>query len=338
MIRPRLRRDGEPVAAALATVAGIAALLAAAFAVLGHEFATGWQPLIVLAAFAHQLMWAAPLAVVLFAVVRRWFATAAAVVVLLLAAVTQAPLYAGADVAAGGDPLTVLQANLRVGSADPVALVRLVLAHRVDVLMTEELTPTERDRLVAAGLATALPHRFDASLAGGGGGLAIWSRYPMTPQRNLAGFELGVLQAVVHPDVRSSITVIAAHLLPPYPYPSVEWSREMRRLGGVMRAAADGAAPVVLAGDLNATTDHAQFRELLTLGYDDAVEHCGAGYLPTYPTDRFFPPVIAIDHVLSRGAPARNAVTLDLPGSDHRALLVHLRAMTSATAHAKVDP
>lgn len=322
MIRPRLRREGDSLGAVVATLAGGIALLAAAVAVLAHEFASSWQPLIVLAAFAHQTMWAAPLAVLLLVSVRRWYATGAAAVVLLLAIATQAPLYAGSDVPASGASLTVLQADLQVGSADPDALVRMVVDHRVDVLMTEELTPAERDRLVGAGLATALPHRFDAALAGGGGGLAIWSRYPLTPQHNFGGFELGVLQAVVHPDAAPPITVIAVHLLPPYPYPSGEWSREMDRLRPILENA---APPAVVAGDFNATTDHAQFRDLLTRGWRDAAEYLGAGYLPTYPTDRWFPPVIAIDHVLSRGVPARDVATLALPGSDHRALLVHLR-------------
>ena len=54
-------------------------------------------------------------------------------------------------------------------------------------------------------------------------------------------------------------------------------------------------------------------------------EQSGAGYLASYPTDRWFPPVIAIDHVLTNHASATSASTLSLPGSDHRGLLVHVR-------------
>jgi endonuclease/exonuclease/phosphatase (EEP) superfamily protein YafD len=81
---------------------------------------------------------------------------------------------------------------------------------------------------------------------------------------------------------------------------------------------------VVVAGDFNATVDHAQFRDLLDHGYADAAESSGAGYLPTYPTDRWYGPLIGIDHVLFRGMQADSADTYDLPGSDHRAVLARL--------------
>jgi endonuclease/exonuclease/phosphatase (EEP) superfamily protein YafD len=81
---------------------------------------------------------------------------------------------------------------------------------------------------------------------------------------------------------------------------------------------------VVVAGDFNATVDHAQFRDLLDHGYSDAAEQSGAGYLPTYPNDRWYGPLIGIDHVLVRGMRAGSVDTYGLPGSDHRALLARL--------------
>lgn len=47
-----------------------------------------------------------------------------------------------------------------------------------------------------------------------------------------------------------------------------------------------------------------QFRDLLTDGYHDAVEQTGSGFAPTYPSDTWFPPVITIDHALTRNAVA----------------------------------
>jgi endonuclease/exonuclease/phosphatase (EEP) superfamily protein YafD len=113
-------------------------------------------------------------------------------------------------------------------------------------------------------------------------------------------------------------------LVPPYPYESFVWRTEIARLHTLLdRLSSDG--PVAVAGDFNATTDHAQFRALLDPGYRDAADEAGAGYLPTYPNDRWYGPVIGIDHVLIRGGlSATSAATLDLPGSDHRALLVGL--------------
>jgi endonuclease/exonuclease/phosphatase (EEP) superfamily protein YafD len=77
-------------------------------------------------------------------------------------------------------------------------------------------------------------------------------------------------------------TAVAVHLLPPYPYPSGEWRSEISGLHTLLAALT--AAEVVVAGDFNATVDHAQFR----------------------------------------GLRAGSAHTFDLPGPDHRALLAQL--------------
>ena len=39
---------------------------------------------------------------------------------------------------------------------------------------------------------------------------------------------------------------------------------------------------MILAGDFNATADHAQFRQLLKLGYRDAATEAGRGLIPTW--------------------------------------------------------
>lgn len=81
---------------------------------------------------------------------------------------------------------------------------------------------------------------------------------------------------------------------------------------------------MLAAGDFNATTDHVQFRDLLEHGYGDPAAQAGAGYPARYPTDRWFGPLIAIDHVLTRRAVATSVSTVALPGSDHRGLLVQV--------------
>jgi endonuclease/exonuclease/phosphatase (EEP) superfamily protein YafD len=111
------------------------------------------------------------------------------------------------------------------------------------------------------------------------------------------------------------------HLSAPYAQPVVLWRNEIADLHNVLAGLSSRAA-VLVAGDFNATVDHAQFRDLLSDGYRDAAEQAGAGYLPTYPTDRWWGPIIGIDHVLTRGAVADSAATYSLPRSDHRALLV----------------
>ena len=46
----------------------------------------------------------------------------------------------------------------------------------------------------------------------------------------------------------------------------------------------------------------------------------------THPSDIVAPPVFAVDHILTRGYVATSLRTLQVPGSDHRALLVQLVA------------
>jgi endonuclease/exonuclease/phosphatase (EEP) superfamily protein YafD len=301
----------------------VATTLVAVVALAAHQLATPWQPAIVLAAVSHQLMWTAPVAVLLALAARRRATLAVALLSAMLVLAVEVPPRLGSTPAAEGAPMTVLQANLRVGSAEPAALVSQVRRQQVVVLATDELTIAEQQRLVGAGLARLLPYRFTAPLAEGGGGLGIWSRYPLADGQNLPGYELGVLSArVAVPG--GAVTFVAVHLLPPYPYPSHIWRTEIRRLKGFLDRQPTGPA-VLVAGDFNATTDHAQFRALLTHGYTDAAEQVGAGYLPTYPDDRWYGPVLGIDHVLVRGrATATSVRTLGLPGSDHRGLLVGL--------------
>ena len=171
-------------------------------------------------------------------------------------------------------------------------------------------------------MSATLPYRFDAA-SPGGGGLAIWSRYPLSDETNYPGYRLGVLRARVTLPSGQTPTVYAVHLLPPYPYASRTWVTEIGRLRTLL--AGEAAKQVVVAGDFNATPDVAQFRRLSSHGYADAADQSGAGYLASYPTDRaLVPPLIAIDHVLTRGGVATEASTVALPGSDHRGLLVHL--------------
>lgn len=76
------------------------------------------------------------------------------------------------------------------------------------------------------------------------------------------------------------------------------------------------AGTVVAAGDFNSTRDMAQFRRILDSGYH------GAGvFTPTYPADSALPPVLGIDHILTRNGSPGRTWTADIPGSDHRAVL-----------------
>jgi endonuclease/exonuclease/phosphatase family metal-dependent hydrolase len=82
----------------------------------------------------------------------------------------------------------------------------------------------------------------------------------------------------------------------------------------------------VLAGDFNATLDHAELRRLLDRGYRDAAEQAGVALRPTWPGDRaLIPTVVTIDHVLAdRRIRVVSVRTVAIPGSDHRGVLADL--------------
>jgi endonuclease/exonuclease/phosphatase family metal-dependent hydrolase len=98
------------------------------------------------------------------------------------------------------------------------------------------------------------------------------------------------------------------------------------------QAAALREGPLVMAGDFNATLDHAPMRSLLGLGLSDAARQSNAGWQPTWPggdnPDHELPlgvQVMAIDHVLvSRQLSAISTSTYSVFDSDHLALVARL--------------
>lgn len=192
------------------------------------------------------------------------------------------------------------------------------------------MTPAAVERFEQVGINETFAHSL-LMPAPGAGGIGIWSRYRLTAlsapklwRVKMPGARLRV------PGVRFDPLVASVHVMSPVA--GDENTVEDWRLG--MASAkeqltffgrvADPAA-VIIGGDYNSTPDLRQFRDLLTDGYHDAVEQTGAGFAPTYPSNRWFPPVITIDHVLTRNAAAESIRTVDIPGSDHRALLTTIR-------------
>lgn len=309
----------------LAVVVGVIGLLA-------RSAEWSWQPLIVAAALFPYLTAAAALGGVVLAARRAWAGPATAALLAVIAAVVIIPYYvASAPQVRDGRSLIVLQANLRWGGADPGKLVAEVRTEHADVVTVEELTADELAGLTRAGLSRRLPFHFAVPSAGAAG-TGIWSRYPLTATRRHGRFTFELLTARITAPGAAAIQLIAVHLLPPWPYPASTWLREMHRLHRLLAAQPPGV-PVVVSGDFNATIDHAQFRGLLTGGYQDGADQAGAGILPTYPTDRLIPPLLAIDHILTRTVDVTNLRILALPGSDHRALLAHLIVPTASHPH-----
>ena len=121
-------------------------------------------------------------------------------------------------------------------------------------------------------------------------------------------------------------TVVVAHMSSPWPQPIDRWRSDLDRLPVTLLEVAEQSSggSVIVAGDLNSTTDMRPFRGLLRNGYRDAAEQSGAGIVPTFPADWRLPPFIAIDHILTRSCTATSLRTIKIAGSDHRGLAATL--------------
>ena len=225
--------------------------------------------------------------------------------------------------------VTVMSANTLHGQADPNALVATVTARGVDVLALQELTAGSIDALSAAGLDRVLPYR-SIAVQPGGTDVGLWSRYPLTDPHMPTGFTVNPVQARITVGGHQ-VSVIAFHSQAPVSERTTQaWQSDLRRLADIMRTA---GASTVVAGDFNATRDHLQFHDLLAAGYTDSGSDAGAGLLRTYPADRFWGPLVGIDHVLVGADLVGVAVgTVAQPGSDHRAVVAAVAPRDAAAA------
>ncbi|KAA0024669.1 endonuclease/exonuclease/phosphatase family protein [Antrihabitans cavernicola] len=306
---------GTLLIAALGTVLIGAALVGIA----AHAIDSRRQLLLVAAALTPPLLVLAPVGAIVFAVGGQWLGVAAGILVSAMGAATQWPLYrAKKPVSQGSTEVVLLQANLFIGNADAAALVARVDNVEADILTICELTEEGLQRLIAAGLCQRLPHSY-VSTAPGGRGTGIWSRYPLTEQHRYDGFETEMLSARVDAPEWRSPSVFAVHPQPPWPLHPETWLREMGLLRTIFDAVPDDR-PVLVGGDFNATYDHKPYRALLDDRYSDAAIATGAGIQPTYAADTWYPPIIAIDHILTSDATALVVRAVDLPGSDHRGI------------------
>jgi endonuclease/exonuclease/phosphatase family metal-dependent hydrolase len=227
--------------------------------------------------------------------------------------------------AAAGLPLRVLTANLLVGRAAEARVVSLARSTAADVLFLQELTDDAVTRLKRAGLGELLPYEMTDVEGDSPRGCGIYARYPLSEGLAVAPPSLAQPTAELGLPSGRSVHLVCVHVRPPSPawsrHAAADWRRELSLLPP------PGDSPVILAGDFNATVDHAQFRRLLRRGYADAASQAGRGLMATWgPEPGGRPALLAIDHVLvDPRCAVRAASAHRLPGSDHRAVYAELR-------------
>jgi endonuclease/exonuclease/phosphatase (EEP) superfamily protein YafD len=255
-------------------------------------------------------------------VLRRWAAAALALLSTVVFAFVVVPRVVAGGAGAGSGPhLRVLTVNMRVGGADPAAVVDLVRRHEVDLLALQEYTPEARDALESAGLGRLLPQAARYPRPGVIGS-ALYARVPLRDDglRVHRASNFGQARAVLAAPGAAPVAVESAHpCAPAGRYADACWAADQAD----QPTAGDGK-PRLLLGDFNATLDHAPLRALVATGYRDAADATGEGLTPTWPYDKVFPR-ITIDHVLcGHGIGVTGYAVYPVPNTDHRAVFADL--------------
>ena len=237
---------------------------------------------------------------------------------------------------AAGPVLRVVTANLLFGRAAAGAVAELACRTRADVLFVQELTGDAAAGLARAGLGDLLPYQVTQPVPHARCG--IYARYPLRGGPPAAPVPAARCTARLDLPSGQSVQLACVHAAPPKPPWSpgatARWRSQLSALP------APGDSPWILAGDFNATLDHAQFRRLLRRGYVDAASQVGNGLSPTWgprPGRRLT--LLAIDHVLTDQRCAVLTTSAHwLTGSDHRALYAELRLPAPHTRRDQAPP
>jgi endonuclease/exonuclease/phosphatase (EEP) superfamily protein YafD len=224
----------------------------------------------------------------------------------------------------GGTTLKVLSFNVDQGGADITDLAAEIRSARPDVVVMPESGESFAGRLQAA--IPSLHYRSHVVQQPGEGdvhGVTVLTAAHLgdvtsteieqgqfDPWVTITGGDLG------------KVRIVAVHSSAPTWGKIQNWPVELKSL---QQWCGQTSTPTIIAGDFNASEDHLEFRQG-TAGCEDAGTVTGHGLIATWPTrwPRWFG--AQIDHVLGAGGVQPTSLqVLDLPGSDHRALLAQVR-------------
>ncbi|PRC48002.1 endonuclease, partial [Mycobacterium sp. ITM-2017-0098] len=184
---------------------------------------------------APYLAVAAPAAVLLLGLGRRYVLTLVAFAVTVAVVWVYLPRYQAQAVSeTAAVDVRVLTANLGMGRAVPSAFVALA-GDTADVVAVQEMTQEAADGLSAAGMDALFPYRVivPAPLASG---IGIWSRHPIVHSGRIDGYALPMVGSRIRiPGVRVDATVLSVHLAGPWPMPIDAWASDIGEFPDTLR-------------------------------------------------------------------------------------------------------
>jgi endonuclease/exonuclease/phosphatase (EEP) superfamily protein YafD len=226
---------------------------------------------------------------------------------------------------ASGRHLRLMSFNVRYSNPRTDAVVREFNRVHADVVVSVELTRRLIDRLRSN---RAFISRFPeyVLVPGAGGGIGVWSRYPLSePDVVEVG---GRASARVTVDVRGrKLRLWAIHTIAPVGGDRRSWLRALHTFRRQARAARRHGPPLILAGDFNATGGNPSFARLLRdADLRDSHVVVGRGWATTWPAGHRFPTFVRLDHILvPPGIGVRSVREGSAAGSDHRPIIADLR-------------
>jgi endonuclease/exonuclease/phosphatase (EEP) superfamily protein YafD len=235
-----------------------------------------------------------------------------------------------------GRPFTLVSANVRYSNPTPEDAIATLAAPEADVLVVVELTPSFASRLESSPAFEDLRHRLVVPEPERSAfGAAIYSRFPLDPGPKLPFADFPLVNATIHlPD--GDVHLVAVHTRQPLAGGLSVLREQLRALAKL----ADGTTlPLVLAGDFNATRQHASFRALLSHELRDAHHERGRGFARSWPMDKPGPAFALLDHVLvTDDVAVRDVDELTVPGSDHRAIVSRLGLAQRPVSRSRSSP
>lgn len=303
-----------------------ALLLAAVSTILGFRIADsdGFTPVPQILAFLPWLL-APAIGALLLAALARWRVGLLWGVLVLGGVAWFMEPYGKTDDPAGPAvaEVRVMTSNVQFGQGTQ-GLIEAVRKEKPDLLFVPECDYACSDTLRDELPRSEYPYRA-ASEASGAEGSVIVSKLRLKKAYGVAG-TLGMPGAVAELKGGHQVRIQLAHPMPPLPRQLGTWRSELAGLRDYAAEGKSGTKSTIIAGDFNATQDHAAFRDLLnTGGVRDAARLSGSARAPSWPADLMSPLGTQIDHVLATpDFSARDAHFLEIGDTDHRALVVDL--------------
>lgn len=258
-----------------------------------------------------------------------------------------------APAAAGQETITVLSLNTEREDATIQDVAEAAASAGADVIVLPETTAAYGERLAArlteggatnsaadTGTATAQPDDVTAftvfsavspPLYPGAGEVDPVDATTVLVSQHLGEYRqvegpsgAGRGLVMLEPTDGSGPVIAGAHTYPPVPGYMSLWRSSLSAVAAICQ---DPPAGLILAGDLNATRDHAPLRSLHQCA--SAGEQAGIGGLATWPTfagNRLLG--ATIDHVLIDDAAwqGTSGEVITVPGTDHRGVVVRVTA------------